>query len=301
MTGESSLISIIVVSFNTSVQLKKCLGCLPKNHQIIVVDNGSTDDSVQMVCRYFSHVFLICAGRNLGFGAANNLGLEHSSGDFVLYLNSDAYANEGAVELLASVFSDPTVSAAGGRLLNPDHSLQQSVAGKLTLWAVLREQLFLDGIARKFGVGYWQTPPLTQTEPVVVHQVMGACLMTRKSLSPTFDTDYFLYCEDSELCFQLRTHGQILYVPQAVFVHELGASSLNSRWLSVARYNLGKETYFRKRSGKLAQFTCFLINRIGAVLRLMFGLLGSLFSTNARLKLEVFSKVLTAKKEQIIP
>lgn len=84
-----------------------------------------------------------------------------------------------------------------------------------------------------------------------------------------FDERFFLYCEDTELCARLRRHGVILYVPDAEFVHELGASSSAGRWRSVARYNRGKELYFGIHHGSASMAACFLLNRLGAALRLV--------------------------------
>jgi GT2 family glycosyltransferase len=96
---------------------------------------------------------------------------------------------------------------------------------------------------------------------------MGACLMMRPV--ERFEERFFLYCEDTELCYRLRRHGQILYVPQAEFTHALGASSTGNRWWSVAMYNRGKELYFRIHHGTSHQVVCLFINRLGALLRLM--------------------------------
>ena len=84
-----------------------------------------------------------------------------------------------------------------------------------------------------------------------------------------FDEDFFLYCEDTELCLRLRNHGTIQWVKDAPFIHELGASSSLTRWTSVARYNRGKELYFRKHGSMTAMGACWLFNRGGAFLRLL--------------------------------
>jgi GT2 family glycosyltransferase len=103
---------------------------------------------------------------------------------------------------------------------------------------------------------------------------MGACLMMRKV--ELFDDRFFLYCEDTELCKRLETHGQIRYVPSAKFFHQLGSSSEGARWKSIALYNRGKELYFQIHHGRFSSFICFCIDRKGALLRLLAWSLASL-------------------------
>ena len=125
-------VSVVVVSYNTREKLRCCLQCLESRHEVIVVDNASKDGSPEMAAADFPAVKLIANKENRGFGAANNQGTDVASGELVLYLNSDAYADPGAVDELARVFDDPGVVAAGGRLLNPDRTLQQSIENELT-------------------------------------------------------------------------------------------------------------------------------------------------------------------------
>jgi GT2 family glycosyltransferase len=131
-----------------------------------------------------------------------------------------------------------------------------------------------------------------------VEQVMGACLMVRRL--ERFDERFFLYCEDTELCRRLRRHGRIVWVPSSVFRHELGASS-QKRWLAVARYNRGKELYFSIHHGRFVSLVCFLLNRIGALLRvLVWGVasVGTLFLVKVvRERAGVFVRVLFAPIE----
>lgn len=302
MADFSPKVSVVIVSYNTIDKLRRCLECLHgAAYEVIVVDNASTDGSVEMVNKEFPWVKLIASEQNLGFSRGNNAGARLASGDLVLYLNSDAYASPGAVSKLAETFRDSDVFAAGGRLRNLDESLQESVAGPLTIWSVFLEQTYLDVIARKLGKGYWRTFQLPSDRKSNVDQVMGACLMVRNQPESRFDERFFLYCEDTELCKRLQRLGNIVYEPQAEFFHELGSSSSQNRWLSVARYNLGKELYFRIHHGPNEALIVFLLNRLGALLRILVSIPIAPFSSRARVKLGIFVKVLFARKSQIIP
>ena len=246
----------------------------------------------------FAWARLIANNENRGFGAANNQGMAVAAGELVLLLNSDAFAAPGAIALLARAFEDPEVVAAGGMLRNLDGTLQESVTRHLSLWHVFAEQTYLEPVLRKVGLGYWTTAAtLGLNLPASrVGQVTGACLMLRPL--ERFDERFFLYCEDTELCRRLERHGKIVFVPAAEFTHALGASSTAARWLSVARYNRGKELYFAIHHGRVASSVCWAFNRLGALLRLVvwtalcvakLGAWGT-----ARRRVALFARVLTA-------
>jgi N-acetylglucosaminyl-diphospho-decaprenol L-rhamnosyltransferase len=290
-------VSVVVVSYNTREKLAQCLRCIETSHEVIVVDNASVDGSPEMVAAEFPHVHLVANEENRGFGAANNQGAAIASGEWILYLNSDCYASPGAIAGLAEMLAHGGAVAGGGRLLNVDGSLQESVAAELSLWMVFLEQTFLERPLRRFGLGYWRTKQALARAAegsVEVDQVMGACLLVKNGLE-LFDERFFLYCEDTDLCKRLKGHGTILYVPSFEFVHELGSSSANNRWLSVARYNLGKELYFEIHHGRLARRVCWVLNRFGAALRLVVWALLSLVRPSKRVQVQLFWRVLTAR------
>jgi GT2 family glycosyltransferase len=257
---------VVVVSFNTVEKLRQCLSAVEPEHEAIVVDNASSDASPEMVATEFPQAKLIRNSVNVGFGAANNLGASVATRPLILFLNSDAYAQPGAIARLAEEFRDSGVSAAGGKLLNPDGSLQNSSANRLTLWAVFCEQTLLEKAFPRSKVfsPYWNS--WRHERAAEVEQVMGACLMIRTG-SAGFDERFFLYVEDTDLCLRLRKVGRIRYVPEATFVHVLGSSTA-SRWEAVARYNAGKELYFRLHHGRGAALACLVLDRFGALLRL---------------------------------
>lgn len=290
MQGGFPKVSAVVVSYNTRGLLRKCLASLGEADEVIVVDNASRDGSAEMVAAEFPRVKLVRNSRNLGFGAANNQGLGVMSCDVALLFNSDAEARPGAIPLLAALFADPTVVAAGGRLVHPDGEEQNSCCSSLTLWAVFCEQTLLEKVSPQFSP-YWLNHKLVGPGPHEVEQVMGACLMLRPV--ERFDERFFLYCEDTELCRRLRRHGRVLFLRAAEFEHALGASSCANRWQAVARYNRGKELYFWIHHGVTAMATCFVLDRLGALLRLLVGLL-TIWKPDGRVRAVTFLRVFLA-------
>ncbi|MBS1721746.1 MAG: glycosyltransferase family 2 protein [Armatimonadetes bacterium] len=183
-----------------------------------------------------------------------------------------------------------------------DLSTQNSCANRLTIWAVFCEQTGLEKLwpGSAFLSPYWTTRKIlgrhVGEESHDVEQVMGACLMMRPK--ERFDERFFLYCEDTELCLRLRSHGRVLYVPDALFGHELGASSAGTRWQSVARYNRGKELYFAIHGGAPAMVVCWVLDRLGALLRFLgAGLLAVAtlgLKSSFRRKASIFARVFFA-------
>lgn len=294
-----SLVSVVIVSYNTRENLRHCLSCIEPEHEIIVVDNGSVDGSAEMVRSAFPGVKLLEAGENLGFGRANNRGARIATRDLLLFLNSDCYAELGSIAKLAGAFSDLSVSGAGGRLMNLDGTLQESTANRMTLRAVLWEQTFLERLLPIYWTtkrlyrdaeAKWEEELLAETMRreeaqatgrtrvsipdefaiiVPTYQVMGACLMCRRASFPGFDERFFLYMEDTMLCDALNEIGEIVWHFHAPFVHELGASSAKEWWRGIVRYNAGKELYFEITEGEGARRRCRALNRFGALLRMV--------------------------------
>jgi len=275
-------VSVIIVSYNTRELLRECIESILCEQgdglgvEVIVVDNDSADGSAAMVAERFPQVRLIANPDNRGFGAACNQGLEVARGRYALILNADIRAQPGALQqLVAFMDAHPDAAICGGQLRYPDGRIQPSCARELTLWWVFCEQSMLAKLfphTRLFG-GYWRTH-WDFSATIETEQVMGACMMLRRPF-PRFDEDYFLYCEDTDLCYRVRqAGGKVYYVHDAVFVHHLGASGEPQRAQMVIYYNRGKERYFRKFHGAWQARVCRWLSKGGALLRVLVGLAG---------------------------
>ena len=288
--GTTPDVSVIIVSYNTRELLRECIESILCEQgdglgvEVIVVDNASADGSAAMVAERFPQVRLIANPDNRGFGAACNQGLEVAQGRYALILNADIRAQPGALQRLVGFMdAHPDAAVCGGQLRYPDGRIQPSCARDLTLWWVFCEQSMLAKLfprTRLFG-GYWRTH-WNFSATIETEQVMGACMMLRRPF-PRFDEDYFLYCEDTDLCYRVRqAGGKIYYVHDAVFVHHLGASGEPQRAQMVIYYNCGKERYFRKFHSAWQARVCRWLNKGGALLRMLLGLAGVVFTLGRR-------------------
>lgn len=270
-------VTVIIVSYNCKHLLRECLQSLPPDLPVIVVDNASKDDTVEMIQKEFPKVIPIKNDKNYGFGVANNQGLLMTKTDYALLLNPDTISQHDSITKLTEFMNDnPSAVACGGQLVFPNGEVQESASNRLNLWVVFCEQTYLERLFPQLHLfsPYWISKKILakNDNPTPVAQIMGACMMLRKINSkwPQFDERYFLYCEDTDLCFRISKYGSIWYVPAATFVHHLGQSSVHNRWQAISYYNRGKELYFFIHHGKIPGIACFMMNRLGALLRFLF-------------------------------
>lgn len=240
--SDSALLSIIIVNWNTRDLLCACLDSIRRwppacEYDVWVVDNASTDGSADMLRQSHPEARVIENARNEGFGAANNRAIAASASQYILFLNSDAQLTEGACDgLLDMLRQTPAAGACGPKLVNPDGTFQASFARFPNL---LAELLLVTGLARFTTGPYAPSPkPFSGEAARPVDWVAGAALCARREAITQiggFDSRFFLYSEETFLCWQLRQRGwQTWYAPQIQVVHIGGASS---KLRSVESYN----------------------------------------------------------------
>lgn len=245
-------VSAVVVSFNSRPHLERCLGSvLDQVDEAIVVDSGSTDGSGKLVRQQFPSVRVLEV-ENRGFGSAMNAGVEASYGDYLLLLNADTWAADGAVAALVRCLETDSRSAiAGPRLVNPDGSLQRSVRGFPTPWRLVTEYYFLRWFAPRsralnafYGAGF-DHRSRRQAEFLV-----GAVLLARRDAleeANGFDPDFFMFNEEVDLCYRLRKSGwRVVFCPEPEFTH-VGGASTTPVWSSMYREQLRSHLRFLKK------------------------------------------------------
>ena len=279
------VLSVVLVNWNTRDLLRTCLASLrahlpPLAHEIIVVDNGSSDGSTEMVAREFSDVQLVQNGENLGFGRANNVGMARARGEFLLLLNTDACLVDGGVHALVERLRlRPEVGLIGPRLVGANGMLQASAHRFVTLGRLALEELGLykllpdRRVAELFLGGYWP-----HAGERVVDWVSGACMLVRRCVferTGGFDPTIFLYGEDEEWCERIRRAGwSVLFSPVATVLHLRHGTT--DRYLGqdvrVGRCLRASGELVRRRQGTLAAATAGVLRVVGALLKLsLFG------------------------------
>ncbi|MDP4199311.1 MAG: glycosyltransferase [Bacteroidota bacterium] len=272
-------LSIIIVSYNVKeflrgaiVSVQRALAAGEVSGEIIIVDNASTDRSVEMVRQDFPDVRLFALEENLGFGRANNLAMRNARGEQFLLLNPDTVVGEDTLRVMLEFMrAHPDAGLAGCKLLNSDGSFQISCRrGFPTPWASFAK---LFGLSRlmpnsklvaRYNLTYL---PIDQTYEV--DALSGAFIvMTRAAFEATrgFDEDYFMYGEDLDLCYRAKQAGfNVYYVHNTATVHFQGESSRRSSMNEVAVFYEAMHIFVKKNYPKSILFQALL--RMGIAVR----------------------------------
>lgn len=222
-------ISILIVNWNAREILYCCLASIQKITNIrietIVVDNASSDGSVQMIANCYPGVRVIENYDNNGFASANNQAVKFSGGCYLLLLNPDTEICPGAIEkLMHFAKSEPDIAAVGPRLLNPDGTVQRSSwRGYPGLSAALIDALYLWKLPWLPIVRESEKSSKVVNEPVDVNHVLGACMLIPRAawneVGP-MDEGYFLFLEETDWCRRANKMGKrVVYYPLAEVIH----------------------------------------------------------------------------------
>ena len=238
-------LSIIIVTYNARADVERCLESLVRDapavdHEIVVVDNASTDDTPRAVRARWPGVRVIDAGGNLGFSRANNLGIRQSFGELVLLLNGDTIVPAGAIDaLVAALDRRPDVAVVGPRLVDGQGRAELSFGTMISPWAELRQKLRARGNVER----------LTSREREA-DWVSGACLLVRRAdaeAAGLLDERYFLYTEDVDFCAAIRSRGRrILFTPASQVVHLRGRSRQTAPAAAEAAYRRSHLAFYAK-------------------------------------------------------
>ncbi|MGD1995539.1 MAG: glycosyltransferase family 2 protein [Anaerolineae bacterium] len=265
---------MVIVNWNVRDLLRECLDSILLNgdptgreerarasrdlrSEVIVVDNGSTDGSADMVRVEFPRVHLIANAENPGFAAANNQGLAIAQGRYVLFLNPDTEVVGGALARMVT-FADahPDVGMVGPQLLNPDGSVQSSRRRFPTLATAFFESTWLQPYAPRRVLERYYVQGEPDDEVQDVDWLCGAAIMARREaieqVGP-MDEGFFMYSEELDWCRRFREAGwRVVYLPTAKIIHYGGKSSEQVVPARHIHFQTSKVRYFRKFHGPLA-------------------------------------------------
>ncbi|MBI1296816.1 glycosyltransferase [bacterium] len=238
-------VTILILTWNSCRFLHACIETILKqdyqNYSVFVLDNGSTDSTVELVRKSFPSVHVVENQANIGFSAGNNVGLRKAKTPFVVLVNPDVQvASDWLRQLIEPMVADPQIGVAGCKIYEPDGKILQHAGGYIT---------FPQALPGHYGLGEFDLGQYDEMSDV--GYVMGAAIAIRQGVLNSvglFDEGFFLYYEDVDYCERVRRYGyRVVYVPQSKLVHEESSTTIKgsafyygqvhaSRWRYMLKY-----------------------------------------------------------------
>lgn len=280
-------IDVIIVNYNGKGILKNCVQSLINTaifqpQKIIVVDNASTDKSLNMLIDVFPDVKLIKNRINLGYSKAVNQGIKASQGEYLLVLNNDIQVTARSIKMMLDTLVERVdIACVGGQLIGTDGVFQKSWFNNPSLLKLAGHMLLLSRIPllRKIVQKKQITNKLGKT--FSVPYVAGACmLIKRKALDEIglFDENIFFYHEECEWCIRAHKFGwDIVYMGEATVVHEGGASSFGLDSVLEIEYFLSLLYLYRKHYGIIKSWIMRFLVIFGVLIRIFLLLFGIVY------------------------
>ncbi len=260
-------LSVITVSYNNESTIGEYLEDVKKNlpddSEIIVVDNASSDKTVE-VLKKDKTIKLLLNPRNLGFGQANNQAVKIALGEYLFFLNPDTRVQGEAIKkLLNYIQENSQVGIVAPKLILSTGCVQRSVRNFPTIWGAFKESL----LGSKGAYDFYE---INGGKPVEVESVVGAAMMISKRLLELvggFDSRYFMYFEDLQLCKDIKKLSKkIVYLPEAEVIHVVGVSTKsNPKTLELIKESA--EIYHGKLGSKIHYLVIRGINFLARKLR----------------------------------
>lgn len=263
--NQGKKVSIIIITWNSAARIKDCLDLIAPvcEFEIIVVDNASTDKTVDLISKNYPNIKIICNSENAGFAKAVNQGIRNSSTPLICLLNDDAILTQEKVRLFQTRFEeDPQLGVLGGQYIYPNGKRQNSIAAQPDLFTELINKRLLNFINSKKYPHKRQTP----TQYLDVPSVIGACMWVRREVfekTSGLDETFFFYLEETDFCLQaLRLGYKVKFDPSIEITHLQGASSKKIRTKAKIEYFISLDTYFKKNHNHLQAFLLKLLRSL---------------------------------------
>ena len=233
-------LSIIIVNYNVKEFLQQALTSIQQagrslDYEVIVVDNASSDGSVELIREKFPDVRLIANEENHGFAVANNQAMKIARGNFILLLNPDTIVQENTFSVILDFFRQHSdCGMIGCKILNPDGSLQLACRRSFpTPWVAFTKIVGLSRLLPRSKLfGKYNLTYLNPNETYEVEAISGSFMFFRREVMEQIgylDESFFMYGEDLDWCFRVREAGwKIYYLPDTQIIHFKGESSKKS-------------------------------------------------------------------------
>lgn len=255
-------LSIIIVNYNVKYYLEQCLHAIDKasrrtQHEVevFVVDNNSTDGSVEYIKERFPETTIIANHENVGFARANNQAIEMSKGEYMMLLNPDTIIGEETLNKCISFLdSHKDAGALGVKMLKSNGTFalesRRGIPTPFTSFCKMTGLCTLFPQSRIFGRYYMQY--LDKEKPNRIEIISGACMVIRRKtmeLSGTLDETFFMYGEDIDMSYRLLKTGYNNYYLPAPILHYKGESTEKSSYRYVYVFYKAMLIFFRKHYG----------------------------------------------------
>lgn len=259
-------VSIIIVNYNTKKLTLECIKSINQSnisyqYEVILVDNNSTDGTVDALAKEFPNVNLIANSENVGFSKANNQAINLSKGRYILLLNSDTIVKSGSIDIIIRFMDENMEAGATGcRVLLPDGSLDQAChRGFPTPSASF---YYLAGLYKKYPNNpQYNGYHLSHLNLDEIHEIdclVGAFMMVRREAIEQvglLDETYFMYGEDIDWCYRIKQAGwKIYYNPMTEIIHYKGASSRKKPMKIVYEFHRAMYLFHKKHFSKKYSF-----------------------------------------------
>lgn len=301
----NKILSIIVVNYNSKIVLQNCLSSLTNlsdklNFEVIIIDNASTETISEMESLFPQFIFNYNE-RNIGFAAANNIGIKHAKGKYILLLNPDTIVNDKSFQPMISYLeSHDDVAIVGCKIYNAGGEIERSTHSfpslikefvhanefiKIIIGYESKLAVFLKKIFHSKSLeSYWDHSSIKE-----VDHVTGACMMVKREAIDKvghLDEAFFLYNEEVEWSFRFIKAGyKSVFLPESSIIHLFGYSTkqkvqkqtINN--LLVERYR-GMFYFFQKHYGFYKLFILGLIVIEGFTVRFFYSFIKSIFTSS---------------------
>ena len=295
-------LSVIIVNYNVKYFLELCLHSVLRaaegvDAEVIVVDNNSKDESCSMVRVKFPSVILIENKENAGFSRANNQAVAIAKGEYLLFLNPDTVMPEDFFsKTLAYMDAHPEAGALGPKLF--DGKGQYAPDAKKSFPSLSVALFKTTGINKLFPkspyFNKYYAVHIGENETAAVEVLSGCCMMVRlsvvKEIGGAFDEDYFMYCEDVDLCYRIQKAGyKNIYFPEASLIHYKGESTRKMTLTYVRIFNEALIKFVKKHYSKRDTALYLLFANVGIAMRAVTGAVRLLLKV---LKMPLFDAII---------